>query len=469
MHAIQAFQKSSSFTLSIIFTSLLMLGVIFTTYFLVIANDNLLIRESEAAINADIQGFTSLHELAGIEAVASTLRSRMQNSHNDFFYHLRSQQGQFIAGNLPFWPKPDAKSVKNGMLSLQVSTTPLELEELLAKVMTFEDGHELLIGRNVDELAFVQWMSKTFGWAMIIVLCLISATSIWVAYYVVNRINEIADHAEKIINTGNLSARLPVDSDWDDLSKLTLALNFVLAQIEQAFMSVKAVSDNIAHDLRTPLTRLRHQVEALGDSPAKTALLAECDNLMSIFNSLLRIAQIESQQRKKAFDKHRVNDIVADVIDLYQPMADAKNMRFTVHLHPQTVNFMCDRDLLFQAFANLLDNAIKFTPEEGSIEVRFTAFSVQDAEQQTVAQGWSFGVFDNGPGVLPLEFEKLTTRFYRGDKSRTHKGNGLGLALVKAVAQLHEGKLTFTRDPLMLGCGLGCELVFDNQAITDAA
>lgn len=465
MRAITAFRKSSSFTLSILFTSLLMMGVVFITYFLIISNDDLLVRESEAAINADIRGFNSLYRAAGLKAVEKALNDRIAENGNDFFYHLKTEKDKFITGNMLFWPSEDAQSVKNGMLSLKIGDSASKEYDVIAKIMVFTNGYQLLIGRNIDDIEIAQWVGKTFGWIMILILCLISVTSIWVAYYVVNRINIISDKADDIISTGKLTERLPVDSNWDDLSKLTMALNKMLDQFESSIEGIKSVSDNIAHDLRTPLARLKTHIEVMPDGDDKFALLKESDNLLSIFNSLLRIADLESEQKTSAFAIHDVKEILEDVIDLYLPIIEDNNIHLELKICAKNTQLYCDNDLIFQAFANVIDNAIKFNEEGGSILVSLDveSLSQQQTDEKervtTMPKQLVFRVFDSGTGVTPKAFEKLTQRFYREDSSRSKSGNGLGLALVLAIVHLHEGTMRFIDKPLDTSSGLGCEIL----------
>jgi signal transduction histidine kinase len=457
VRAISAFRNSSSFTLSIVLTSLLMIGVVFITYFLIISNDDLLIRESEAAINADIRGFNSLYRAAGSKAVEKALNDRIAENGNDFFYHLKNDKNKFITGNMLFWPSDDTQSIKNGMLSLKIGDAASKEYDVMAKIMVLTNGHQLLIGRNIDDIEIIQWVGRTFGWIMILILCLISATSIWVAYYVVNRINIISEKADDIISTGKLTERLPVDSNWDDLSKLTMALNKMLDQFEYSVEGIKSVSDNIAHDLRTPLARLKTHIEVMPEGDDKFALLKESDNLLSIFNSLLRIADIESERKTSAFAQHNMKQILEDVIDLYFPVIEDNKIHLTLTINLKNVTLYCDKDLIFQAFANVLDNAIKFNEEGGNIVVTLNDGTLGQQKEMI------FSVFDSGPGVMPPAFEKLTQRFYREDSSRNKSGNGLGLALVLAIVNLHKGTIGFIDNPLATTSGLGCQIVLPQR------
>ena len=474
MRAIKAFRKSSSFTLSIVFTVMLMMAALFVTYIMVIANDDLLVRESEAAIDADILGFHSLHKVSDSQGIANEIDKRINDTKTDFYYHYKDKSDRLLAGNITEWPQPNSSILKNGILKLTIPNANADSDDInvIAKIITFDNQHKLLIGRNIEEIQLAQWIGKTFGWMMILFLCLISAASIWVAYYVVNRINDISDKADNIISTGDLSKRLPIDSDWDDLSKLSVSLNLMLDQFEQSVASIRSVSDSIAHDLRTPLTRLKTHIEKLDNSEEKYALIKESDNLLSVFNSLLRIAEIETERKKSQFKENDITTLLDDVVDLYTPVIEAKNIDLEVYVDLQNRKFMCDKNLLFQAFANVIDNSLKFTLEYGEIEIALFTTEVLEHKDEswhlfdlsesidTTKSMLVFAVFDTGIGVTKEDIEKLTQRFYRAEKSRTTKGNGLGLSLVSAVVALHGGEVNFIQDPLRKGQGLGCILTF---------
>ncbi|WP_371194194.1 ATP-binding protein [Glaciecola sp. SC05] len=443
MRAIQAYTKSSSFIVSFIFTTLLLIGVTFNTYVLTVASDDLLVRETEAAILADIGGFRSLYNAAGRPAVVKALNNRVSNINNDFLYYLKDGEDSFIAGNLAKWPESNVVSIKNGLLEIKADLRTNQdkarmrgqKETAMAMIVEFSNKDTLMVARSVKDIEFALWLAQTSSYVLIIIVCIISILSIVVAYYVVSRINLISDTADEIISTGNLSDRLYVESSWDDLSKLSLALNQMLDKIQQSVNNIQSVSDSIAHDLRTPLTRLKSHIERL-DHEDKHTLIAECDNLLAIFNSLLRITDIETSGKRAGFANENLSDVVADVIDLYQPLIEDKSINLHIALAPN-LSLNCDKNLIFQAFANVLDNAVKFTFEHGKIEVALT--------HDITKNEYSFVVNDNGVGVNEAVIDKLTQRFYREDKSRTASGNGLGLSLVAAIVSLHQGNIKFAR------------------------
>lgn len=453
MRAITAYSKSSSFVVSFFFIFLLMVGVGFNTYTLTVANDDLLVRETQAAIQSDLGGFRSLYNASGRQSVKQAVNERVNNRANDFLYYYKDKENTYITGNLAKWPSEDIELIRNGVLDIQVSlgqnyrhkgsTRKATEERAMAMIIEFSNGDSLLVARSVQDIEFAVALAQASSWVMIIIVFVVAITSLGVAYYVVSRINKIADTADDIIATGNLSDRLYVESQWDDLSKLTLVLNQLLDKIESSVLAITSVSDNIAHDLRTPLTRLKGHIEDLPDSKERDNLIDECDNILAIFNSLLRISDIENSNKIAGFSHLALNDIANDAVDLYLPLIEAKNIHLQFESDP-IPDFIGDKDLLFQSFANVLDNAIKFTPENGAIDVRLK-------QQKTCVE---FSVDDTGNGVSEDSINKLSQRFYREDKSRSTSGNGLGLALVNAIVTLHGGRLWFEQSKIPHSNGL---------------
>lgn len=263
-------------------------------------------------------------------------------------------------------------------------------------------------------------------------MLLVILTSFAISTFVVGRIGHIAATAKSIMDTGDLSQRISIDSRWDDLGYMAEILNQLLARIEELMHGVKNVSDNIAHDLRTPLTRLRNNLETLqkNANPENADLcenmVAEADRLLATFAALLRITRIETGRQRHQFVALQMEEVLRDVLEMYEPVAEEKNIQITAQL--EKVAYHGDRDLLFQAFVNLLDNAIKFTPEGGTILVTL--------------DNKTFSIADSGEGVAAGEREKIFERFYRTETSRNTPGNGLGLALVAAVVKLHGASIS---------------------------
>jgi signal transduction histidine kinase len=258
--------------------------------------------------------------------------------------------------------------------------------------------------------------------------------SFGISYFVVSRINRIAVTAHNIVLTQDLSRRITIDTQWDDVSNLAQLLNVFIAQIETRMISVREVSNNIAHDLRTPLAGLRSDIESLKGTQVEEhhldALITETDKMMGVFQSLLRITNIEHGKRSQAFGEVDLSALLKDVIELYEPLAEEKDVAFETNL-PAHVVVKGDTDLLFQLFANLLDNAVKFSPPSSIIIL--SAYRERTHVHVTIE--------DQGAGIADKEKENVFKHFYRGDASRSTEGNGLGLSLVKAVVEQHQGHI----------------------------
>ncbi|MEM7043417.1 MAG: HAMP domain-containing sensor histidine kinase [Pseudomonadota bacterium] len=290
-------------------------------------------------------------------------------------------------------------------------------------------GDDLAVERAGAQSDATPHLQNLLGWSLIVFLVLSAAASLGIGYYVFSRINRIADTAGNIMTSGDLTSRLPIDSSWDDLSKLSVVLNRMLAEIEALMGSVKSVSDNIAHDLRSPLTRLKTRIDQIDDPTLRATLREDVDGILNMFNALLRIAEIEADKQDSAFAPIQLDKLLDDAIDLYRPLADAKALEIATDLTECRV--IGDRDLLFQAISNLLDNAIKFSPEGSGIVV-----SARDQGDAAVVE-----IADGGIGIPDRHKEEVTKRFFRVDESRSAPGHGLGLAMVAAIVKRHGGGL----------------------------
>jgi signal transduction histidine kinase len=401
---------SSSYQIGTLLAWLVLLGVFFVSYWLVIASDNALLREPEEAIRAEMRSFQTADRYAGRAGVEELLRSGLADS-DGYFYGYRDASGDWLDGNIPEWPERFER-LTDGMLLFEIEHERLperrassrlgsEHFDVMAKVDTFSDGSRLLVGRDIDDLEIAQWVAEAFGWAMIFILLAICALSFGVAYYVTSRFTRIAETTERIIATGNLGERLLIDSNWDDLSKLSHILNRLLEELEARVDGIQTVTDSIAHDLRTPLTRLRASVTNLVSAPSREVLLVEA--------------------------------LTRDMVELYEPLALEHGV--ALRLNIKTVSgsrVRGDADLLCQAVANLIDNAVKFTPAGGTVLVQ------TDVKGAMV----ELTVLDDGPGIPPEQRERALQRFGRLDASRSLPGNGLGLPLAAAIFRRHGGSLS---------------------------
>jgi signal transduction histidine kinase len=341
-----------------------------------------------------------------------------------------------LAGNLAAWPG----SVPNQPGSYIV---PIDLggqRTMVSVVRTvLPGGYNLLVGRDVERFAPIErrfWLGLAGAVAVLSVAGLLGA--ILIRRAVLSRIQSTQQTVAAIMR-GDLSHRLPVRSGGDELELLAQTINRMLEQIEQLVHGVANVSNSIAHDLRTPLAELRSRLEELSltrPSPAETfqeidAAVADVDNVIRIFNALLRLAEIDAGMRRSGFVDVDVADLAAKAVEFYLPAAELKNVNISFR-EPGALLVRGDRVLLAQAVNNLVDNALKYVGEGGKIGVEVL---------RRTDGAISIVVADDGPGIPDAEKPKVAQRFYRGDTSRGTPGVGLGLSLVQAIAKLHDGAL----------------------------
>jgi signal transduction histidine kinase len=271
---------------------------------------------------------------------------------------------------------------------------------------------------------------------MIVTICLGVIGGAVVSQLFQRRIETINSSIATIM-AGDLSERILVQKGGSEIELLVNNLNTMLDRIESLMAGMKQVSDNIAHDLRTPLTRLRNHLteleipDAAGADNKVQALIEEADGILGTFNALLRIARIESDSSRSGFCRLNVNLLLQDVVEFYEPLCSDRSQQLALSISGE-IELWADRDLFFQMLANLVDNAIKYTPDGGVIQV--SAGLDTGAARIVVA--------DNGPGIPDVERDKAFQRFYRLEASRGMlPGNGLGLSLVAAVVKLHQGSI----------------------------
>jgi len=272
----------------------------------------------------------------------------------------------------------------------------------------------------------------------IVALLIMGVIGYLISVFVVTRINRIADTAQEIITTGDLTKRIEIDSRWDDLSFLGDVLNEMLEKIETLMEGVQHITDTVAHDLRTPLARLRNRLEraslnsdsSIKHNEEKASLVKDVDGLLKTFNSLLSLSSLESGRQGFKFEEFDLEKVVHDAVDLYIPLAEEKNQ--IVEIDSKAIYYKGDRDLFFQVVANLLDNAIKFTHVEGTIKITLN----ETSNVKTIV------IQDNGSGIPHSSVEKAFDRFYRDQEHQHIEGSGLGLSLVNAVLKLHKASIS---------------------------
>lgn len=415
--------------MALLFTVLLAVSAIILGYSLIDLGKRDFLRETEAAIDIEISMLSSLGNTKG--QLLPYIQKRAEDDQVVRFRY-ESESGQLLGGSIDPIPA-NVQKISEGILGFDLDT-PLGRQAFAAKIHTFEDGARIIVARDVHELIESYAQLKHLSWLIMSLMLIVVLVSFAISHFVVSRINRIAATAQNIVETGDLSQRLIIDSRWDDLSSLSLVLNGFLTKIEDLMNGVREVSNNIAHDLRTPLSGLRSDIEALKNHPVDDekieAVLANVDHILAVFHALLRIANIEKGKRSQQMVEVDLSNIIQDIAELYEPLAEDNEIRFDLNV-PSQLMIKGDRDCLFQLFANLVDNAIKFSPQKSVIVLQ-----ARREKNQIVAL-----IGDQGPGIADEEKDKVFKHFYRGDASRSTPGNGLGLSLVRAVAEQHQARI----------------------------
>ncbi len=431
---------SSTFRLALIYMVIFSASVLFLLGFIYWSTAGYMLRQAEATINAEIAGLVERYDLAGLPGLRRVITDRLSRQPEGVsVYLLVDDQFQPILGNLKRWPKQPPSD--QGWVSFQIDPEPHEhgkSHQALAKTFQLRGKVHLLVGRDIHDLQETQALIReALVGGLLITFVLALAGGTMMSRAMMRRI-EIINATCRQIMEGALSKRIPRTGGEDDFDRLVDNLNLMLDQIEELMDGVRQVTNNIAHDLRTPLTHLRRRLDVLRESGCNgennqellDQAIAEADGLLATFKALLRISEVEAGGRRSGFRRVDMTALLNDLIELYQPLSEEHGQSFLPRVMA-TRPIFGDRDLLFQAFANLLDNAIKLTPDAGQIEL---AVVDGPAELKVVVR-------DSGPGI-PAEFRhKVFERFFRLEPSRSTPGNGLGLSLVAAIVKLHHGEI----------------------------
>ena len=433
--------RTSAFRLAAVYMLFFGLSVLGLLAFLSWATTGSLERQSDATIEAEVAGLAEQYRQRGTAGVVTVVRDRLRRDPSTpSLYLFADAQFRALAGNLTAWPA--VEPTEDGWIDFSLADRARggEIHRARARVFTLSSGTaRLLVGRDMYELDRLRARFRTaaaWGLGITAVLALVGGAALGRQ---ANRRIEAINRTSRRIMDGDLQQRVPRDGSGDELDQLAGNLNRMLDRIEQLMDGVRRVSDHIAHDLRTPLTRLRARLERLHDDLAPgaprelaEASLGEADRLLSLFAALLRIARIESGSRLSMAMLDPAA-LASDAIELYDAAAEAAGVDLVWRPPPSPIGVLGDRDLLFQALANLIDNALKYTPHGGRVALRLVQLA--DVVELVVA--------DTGPGIPDAEHGSVVERFARLDRDRAVAGDGLGLALVAAVARQHGGSLRF--------------------------
>ena len=395
---------------------------------------------SDRAIMTEAANLREVYEGSGRDGVLDLIRLRIGDKNfADHVYVLANPSAGVVAGNLKEWPP--AAVAPSGWTEFR-APQPLAngASRALVRGMleTFPGGDRLLVGRDISDLdSFAAQIKTAVISGVALIFALAAMASILVTRRTVGRIEAINATSRAIMATG-LDKRIPLRGTHDEWDRVAENLNLMLERIETLMGEVKQASDNIAHDLRTPLTRMRGRLEKAyhskrigeDDQTLIGDTIGDLDAVLRIFSSITRIAQIETRVRKGAFRSVNLVEIAGEVVELYDAAAEQDGTRLTM-IGDGEVLVTGDRDLIFDAIANLVDNAIKHGRAGGRVVV-----ASENADGCPL-----ISISDDGPGIPADQHEQVFKRFYRLEQSRYTPGNGLGLSLVAAVAHLHGARI----------------------------
>jgi signal transduction histidine kinase len=425
-----AFARAFGLRLALWYATLFVGGaiaIVFVTYYLTAAS---LAQRDRQIINGKLGDYAAAYLRGGARVLAATVRAEQQVAPERLFVRVVD------------------RGVESVVLSNNEGWDPAKLELVSA---TLADGTLVQVGKSTearDDL--LSRFRATLG-VVTLLIVVIALTGGWLATQsALFPIRRLTLAVQRIIRTGRTDARVPLEGTGDAIDELTSLFNTMLDKIEGLVTAMTGALDNVSHDLRTPLTRLRGTAEmALASPPAGDPaqqiehyrdLLADCveesDRVLVMLNTLMDISEAESGTMQLRREPVALSDVVARAVDLYRDVADAKGVSLTVDA-PADVVVTADRTRLEQVAANLIDNAVKYTPPGGRVDV----------EVRTEGQAAVLRVRDTGPGIPADELPRIFDRLFRGDSSRSERGLGLGLSLVKAVVEAHGGTVVVLSEP----------------------
>jgi signal transduction histidine kinase len=428
--------RSAGVRFAVVYAILLAASAAALAMFLWWATAGLLDRQTEAAIRSDALGLAERYSEAGLPGLIVTIEDRLaQNVDDDAIYLLVSPTYHRLAGNLERWPGIVQET--GPFYELPVQRAGMRS---LGRVQRFDlpGGFHLLIGRDVQVRAQLRTLlTDALLWALVIVGAMATAGALVVRSLFRRTLANVSATAAAIA-AGDFAQRVKLSGRGDEFDQLAEVINDMLDRIGRLMDGVREVSNAIAHDLRTPITRARTRLEDAALHAATAAELrlaieratADLDGIVAVFQALLRIVEIEAGSRRSSFARIDAGPLMAGVAELYGAVAEERGVTLDASIPPHLLAYG-DGALIQQAVANLVDNAVKFSPAGATVRLAASAGP----------HGLEILVCDEGPGIPAVERAKATERFYRGESARNTPGSGLGLSLVQAVARLHGGTL----------------------------
>jgi signal transduction histidine kinase len=438
--------RTTTFRLSLTYLALFSAAAIVAIVYIYWNTTVLLSRQLNQTIDAELKGLAEQYRAGGLDQLVRIVAERSGTPGNSL-YLVADSEGRRLAGNL----SAVSPELWNSLGPVEFvyqrpATGGVEKRLAFANVFRLASGYRLIVGRDIeDRRELARMVRSAMLWGLGVMALFGIGGGYWVSRKLLARIDALAETTRTIMD-GDLTGRLPVTGSGDELDRLSESLNLMLARIEQLMAGLREVSDNIAHDLKTPLNRLRNRVEQAlrgpyGEAAYREALertIEEADGLIKTFNALLSIARIEAGAGGENREKLDVSALLRDVAELYEPVAEERGIELRAETDAP-IFVRADRQLLGQAIANLIDNALKYgAPERSSGNGSRPEVEVSTRTKGPTAE---IVVTDRGPGVPVPDRERVLDRFVRLEASRSEPGSGLGLSLVAAVARLHGGIL----------------------------
>jgi len=425
---IRALLRTTTFRLSALYGLIFALGLVALLGLVYLRSAVYLTRRVDGILAAEADGLQ--------RAPPADLRVRVDEaltlngpSHN--VIGLFTADGTRIAGDLPALPP----TLKPGGAPVEIGPTALFAAPARLIARRLPDGEVLAVGRDVGQLREMRAIiASALLWSGGAVIVIGLACGLALSLRPLRRLRTLQAACGEIAG-GDLTRRLPIGAAGDELDMLAGTVNLMIGEVERLMGEVKGATETIAHDLRTPLTRARSQLHRLQQSPSPAPadiarVTAELDEVLERFRALMRISELEARERRAGFVATDLASVIAEVGDLYQPLAEAEGVALSV-IGGDGATVEADPKLLFEAVSNLVDNAIKFTGADGAVALRLGG---NRARPQIVVE-------DNGPGIPAAERGAVRGRFYRGERDRLTPGAGLGLSIVAAIVGLHRFEL----------------------------
>jgi signal transduction histidine kinase len=431
--------RTTAFRLSLAYLVLFAFGAALVLTRVKIHVEDLFDEQTAQTIDADIRGLAEQYSEGGVRQLVEVVERRVR-SPGASLYLVTTFAGETVVGNIAAMPRdlPEGSELVESVYQRRGETAPRH--RALMRLFVLPDGFRLLVGYDLHDRKMLHAiLGKALVTSLFWLVAIGTLGGIFVARRILARLDKISASAQRIMG-GDLKQRLPLMGADDELDRLAGNLNAMLERIDELMTGLREVSDNIAHDLKTPLTRLRNRADdALRSDLSKeqyrealAGLIEESDGLIRIFDALLMIARAEAGYCSDFCSEFDASRVSADIVEMYEPVAEERGAHLALCAEPG-LTLLGNRELLGQALVNLVDNALKYgAPSPGAVIA---------VESRRIGDRVEISVADRGPGIAEKDRDRVIGRFVRLENSRSRPGSGLGLSLAAAVARLHGGAL----------------------------